>query len=316
MINLESNKEIIPFKTKINFSLGALATGFFSGFPFGSLTLFYEEKLGANHELIGLAWLIFMIWNTVNDPIASFIIDNTRTKIGRRIPYIRFGSFFYGAAFIFCWIPIAQIGDEWGLFWNFLVALFLLDTMYTIVGCCFFSLPNEIAVTSQGRVNIGLFSSAIMVINTVLGFILPMIYLSGDSIGEGFQEMMIILGIIFTLVMFFSSFGIKENMFAQMQEYEPFIEGIKLTFKNKPFWVFMVPAFFFAIVIPLISISFIFYMDYVLKGQNSFLFIIGMLIGIIIGVRFFLKKLPSWKTRKTIIFGLYILSLGFFLILF
>ncbi|GAG62563.1 unnamed protein product [marine sediment metagenome] len=112
-------EEHVSVKVKLGFSFGGFANNILNGFVFANLTFFYNQKLGADATLLGIAWLIFAIWNTINDPIASYFIDNTRTKIGRRIPYIRYGSIFYGLAFIFCWFPIAPLDNQIALFFNF-----------------------------------------------------------------------------------------------------------------------------------------------------------------------------------------------------
>ena len=88
-MDFQPMEEKVPAKVKFNYALGNFANSFLNGFVFGNLTFYYTEKLGADPAQIGIAWIVFMIWNVVNDPIASYIIDNTRTKQGRRIPYIR-----------------------------------------------------------------------------------------------------------------------------------------------------------------------------------------------------------------------------------
>jgi len=109
--NFELPEELVSAKIKLSFSIGGLANGLLNGLVFANLTFFYQIKLGADAGLLMIGWLIFAIWNTLNDPIASYIVDNTRTKIGRRIPYIRYGSIFYGLAFIFCWFPISPLDN-------------------------------------------------------------------------------------------------------------------------------------------------------------------------------------------------------------
>ena len=116
---IELPEEHLSVSTKTSFAFGALANNILNGFVFANITFFYNQKLNADATLLSFAWLLFAIWNTVNDPIVSYFIDNTRTKIGRRIPYIRYGSVLYALAFIFCWIPIAPQGNQIALFFNF-----------------------------------------------------------------------------------------------------------------------------------------------------------------------------------------------------
>jgi GPH family glycoside/pentoside/hexuronide:cation symporter len=310
-------EEHIPIKAKINLSVGGFANNMLNGFVFANITFYYTEKLGADPSLTAIAWLIFAIWNTLNDPIISYIIDNTRTKIGRRIPYIRYGSLFYGLAFIFCWFPIASIGDDWGLFFNFLFALFLLDTMFTIVGCCFYCLPNEVAITAKERANINLYMTVALAGQVVLGITLPILLLTGQiGVHPLFLPLMVFIGLGCSLLLFISSYGIKENMFAQMQPHEGFLEGLILTFKNKAFWIFAVTAFCVNLLFPILQTGILYYIDYIVGDQNMIPFLITLLIGLIIGGVFTFKKIESWGPKKVMMINLIFLALGFSLLFF
>jgi len=311
------SEEFVSVKSKLNFSIGSLANDILNGFVFANLTFFYQIKLGANADLLLIGWLIFAIWNTLNDPVASYFIDNTRTKIGRRIPYIRYGSIFYGLSFIFCWFPIAPLNNQLGLFFNFLAALFLLDTMFTIVGVCYFSLPNEIAVSSKQRASLGVYRSIISFINVGFGLVLPIILLSGQAgVHPVFGPVIVIIGLVCALILFITSFGIKENLFAQLQPHEGFIEGLKLTLKNKPFWILMIPTFIIAMVLPIFSTGLLYYLDYIIVGQSPLLIVIGLLIGIIFGMILNLKMIPKWQPKKTMIINLICIAIGAFLLFF
>ncbi|NHJ19293.1 MAG: hypothetical protein EAX91_00010 [Candidatus Lokiarchaeota archaeon] len=313
--NVELPEEKVSLKTKLSYSFGGLANGFFNSFVFSNLTFFYNVKLNLDQSLLIIGWLIFIIWNTLNDPIASYIVDNTRTKIGRRIPYIRYGSIFYGLAFIFCWFPIAPLDNQIALFVNFTAALFLLDTMFTIVGVCYFSLPNEIAVTAKGRASIGVYSSAVGLINFVLGFILPVILLTGqEELHPLFAPIIIGVGVGGSVILFVTSFGLKENMFAQLQEHEGFIKGLKLTFKNKPFWIIMIPAFLIATLYPIFFTGILYYIDYVIPGQSPVYVLLSTIIGIIVGLVLTMKKIPKWQPKKAMILNAYLLVGGLILL--
>jgi len=47
----------------------------------------------------GLALLVPRVWNVVADPIAGVVSDRTRTRFGRRRPYLLGGALFWGVAF-------------------------------------------------------------------------------------------------------------------------------------------------------------------------------------------------------------------------
>jgi len=310
-------KEYVSVKIKLNFSLGSLANGLMSGLVFANLTFYYNIKLGADWGLLSIGWLIFAIWNTLNDPIASYFIDNTRTKIGRRIPFIRYGSIFYGLTFLFCWFPISPLDNQVGLFFNFLAALFLFDTMYTIVGACFFSLPNEIAITAKQRASLSAYTTIFGFINLVLGLILPIVLLTGQQgLHPLFIPTILFIECVCSLLLFLTSFGIKENMFAQLQEHEGFFEGLKLTFKNRAFLVLIIPAFCMQIIAQITSTGLLYYIDYNISGQSPLFIVITFIAGIIFGGFINLKRIVIWQPRKTGIINLLVLGIALVLLFF
>jgi len=308
-------KENIPLKIKFSYGIGSMATAIFTGLVFANISFFYVEKLGANPILIGWAWLIFGIWNTVNDPIASYLIDNTRTSIGRRVPYIRYGSGFFGLAFIFCWFPIWT--SPIGLILNFLLVLFLLDTMFTFIGCCFFALPAEIALTAQGRAELSIFTVLFGFVAVALGFIVPIFFLTGQvGIHPAFFPTMVIIGIVGSILLFISSYGVKENMFAQLQPHEPFLEGLKLTFKNKAFWIYMLPAFCMALLLPVLQIGILYYIDYIIIGKEPLFLLIALLLGVVTGFAMNLMYTEKLGPKKIMIINLTIVSIGLAILFF
>ncbi len=82
-----SGKFWLSFADCLCGTLNSLLTG-------GGMTYFFTKFMGLSEELASVVWIIFAIWNAFNDPLFGYISDRTRSKLGRRIPYIRYGSFF------------------------------------------------------------------------------------------------------------------------------------------------------------------------------------------------------------------------------
>jgi len=314
--------EKLPLKSKIAYGGFGAGISLPSQIAFSAITFFYTAKLGLDAELAGIAWLIFSFWNAINDPLFGFIEDKTKSeKYGRRIPYIRFGAPLYGIAFIFCWIPFVSINSQTALFFNLIAVLFVFDTMFTILGLINYTLPAEMAINAKERANLLMYSSVITSISLLIAFILPLFLLTGNEAPnspEIFIIVMIFVGIISASIIFLSSYYLKENKYTQLEDTLPIIQGIKETFKNKPFMVFEVANFSFTIGQTILTTAIYFYVDYVLRltGFLNTLPLILVFVMIFAFLIVFNKLIGRWGVKKTFIFALLWTGLSFLLVFF
>lgn len=99
----------LPFIQKFGYGIGALVTIVAVNSLMNLTSLVYIDMLKMAPFLFGIAAAIPRVWDFVSDPIAGMISDNTRSRFGRRIPYIFLGGIFVGIAFaaVF-WVPNAE----------------------------------------------------------------------------------------------------------------------------------------------------------------------------------------------------------------
>ncbi len=273
----------------------------------GALTFFYQIKMGLNYNYVSLAWLLFAVWNAVNDPLFGIIEDKTRSKIGRHIPYIRYGAPVYCVVFILTWFPWAE--GQIGLFLNLLLTLFLVDTIYTMVGLVTYSLPAEMAFTAKARANLLLYSTFISAIGMIISYALPILLLTGDRspvLDPMFRPVMIILGVASSFILWLSSYYLKENKFAQMDESLGFITSLKETMKNRPFLLYLVALFCFILAQYNITGSIFYVIDYVFKlsSLTDYLSLLPLAVAFVGGVFLTQNFVGKYGAKKTFIFGL------------
>jgi Na+/melibiose symporter-like transporter len=132
----------LSFGYKVTWGIAALGNSLISGIFAALLPIFYQDYLGLNARWIGLASLIYGIWNALNDPIFGFISDSTRSKHGRRIPYMRYTAPFLALSFILVWLA-PQKATDFSLFLWMLITMILYDGCYTIIGLVYSALPNR-----------------------------------------------------------------------------------------------------------------------------------------------------------------------------
>ncbi|MHA1110973.1 MAG: MFS transporter [Promethearchaeota archaeon] len=264
-------EEKLPLSQKVNYSLANMSLNTLNGIIATGLSFFYVIILGLDPLIAGRMWLVFGIWNAINDPIMGTLQDRTRTKMGRRKPYLLFGSFVYGALFILCWYPIGDVGNQAVLKYNFLLALCAFDTLFTMLGCILYPLPAEIAIKSSNRSTLMLWSNIIggifgLVTSTLTSvLLLDSGSVSIDSLHPWFRPAMIIIGVSTAIIMFVSSLFLKENMYTTDEKPLGFFKSFIETFKNGPFIVFEIGVFMVLIAQTMLSGGLLYYMKDVLR---------------------------------------------------
>ena len=81
--------------TKIGYGVADLGGNLFFTIMSFWLLKFLTDTLGLSAALAGIALLIGRVWDAITDPLMGAISDATRTRWGRRRPYLLFGSLSY-----------------------------------------------------------------------------------------------------------------------------------------------------------------------------------------------------------------------------
>ncbi|MHA1845131.1 MAG: MFS transporter, partial [Promethearchaeota archaeon] len=199
--------------------------------------------------------------------------------------------------------------------------LFLFDTIFTIIGLITYSLPAEMALTARERASLMVYSTFIGAIGYIVQFIFPILFLTGDNsteVNPNFYIAMIVIGVSCSLVLFVSSFFLKENEFTQMEEALGFFEAIKETLKNKPFLILEVSVFVLLITSTILTSAIFYYVEYVLR-LSGFLTVLPLLlifITIFIFTYIFSKLVAKKGPKKISIFGLVFSAVSLILLYF
>lgn len=127
-------KDKVPVLQKAAFGSGHLVLNLLPGslaiFMFFLLTAF-----GMDPVLAGLLGGLPRIFDAITDPIMGFISDNTKSRFGRRRPYIFVGAILSGIFFILLW-QLDENDTQTYNFWYFLIM-----SMVFLVGNTMFATP-------------------------------------------------------------------------------------------------------------------------------------------------------------------------------
>ena len=289
-------------KTSSAVWLGAAnaGTGLLCAFSEGAAFQYlFVNKLGLSTALNTIVWIIFGIWNAINDPIYGFLADRTKSKLGRRIPWIRHGAPIMAILFAVMWLPVLQTGQmsQGLLFCEELIGLFLYDIVYTAIASAIYVMPYEMAVTNKARNKIFLFNILFSLVN----YGAPMVLNSQlDKLIEHnattLPLIMAVAGLVCGGIVFASTFFYKENGYIVEEKQPKFFEGLKLCLKNKSFLLFEVISWTIifaqnALMVGLTYVSGMWAIDGSANGWiggTSIIVLYGaLLLGLIVGILFF-----------------------------
>src|SRR4030042_153350 len=91
---------------KVAYGVGNLGQALFFNSVQTFLIFFYTDVVRLDPKLVGLAFAVsYGVWNAINDPLVGVLSDRTRSRWGRRIPYIAIGTPLTFLLFALVWSP-------------------------------------------------------------------------------------------------------------------------------------------------------------------------------------------------------------------
>ncbi|MGN0545658.1 MAG: MFS transporter [Acutalibacteraceae bacterium] len=275
----------------------------------GGMTYFFTKFLGLSEGLASTVWLIFAIWNALNDPLFGYISDHTKSKLGRRIPYIRYGAFFYSLFFVITWVKWPFGDSQTALFVQMLATLFLFDTFYTAIATSLYVMPYTMAVSNKARSGIFLWKIFFTLIAMAVPLVVfPLIKPEIGSDPTKFQLIMLGIGIGAFIVIFTSTFFYKEKVTTESDSHENIFKAIVACFKNRSFIVFEVLSFSIVFIQTILMQGVIYYFD---EFDLPMPIAYGALgVGAVLGVILWATKVKTWGVKKCVLIMCIIFACG------
>jgi GPH family glycoside/pentoside/hexuronide:cation symporter len=113
--------------------------------------LYFTDALGLDYKLAGLAMGVVTLWDAITDPVMGHISDNTRSRYGRRHPYMLVGGIAAAICYFFIWGIPERFQSPTSLFWYLVVVNLLLRTGITVFSVAYGALGFEICTDYAQR---------------------------------------------------------------------------------------------------------------------------------------------------------------------
>lgn len=228
----------IPVAQKLAFGFGMATPIAFVNSVAQLTNLIYNIGLGVSPILLGIAQMIPRLWDAISDPIAGYISDNTRTRWGRRRPYIIVGGIGVAVAFILIWTVPRGLG-EYGIFAYYLAMSLLFYTAVTVFSVPLVALGCEMSDDYHERTRLFAYGSFV---GNVFAILTPWMYtLATLPVFTNEVEGMKTIGVCVAVIILGSALvaGVvcKERKLTKVQKQEKirFWPSIKATMTNNTY---------------------------------------------------------------------------------
>jgi GPH family glycoside/pentoside/hexuronide:cation symporter len=222
--------------TKIIYGSGDLGFSL-TGTIIGAYFLFFLiDVVGIKPAVAGIAILIGKTWDYINDPLIGHLSDRTRTRWGRRRPFLLFGALPFGLAFILMWYrPPFESQIALAAYYAFVYVLY--DAAATFVYMPYFSLTPELTDDYDERTSLTSYRMFYSILGGLIAFTVPLMIVG--TFNPENASRVLLMGTIFglgsamplILVFFFT----RERKDFTVLEKPKLVESLKAAFKNRPF---------------------------------------------------------------------------------
>jgi GPH family glycoside/pentoside/hexuronide:cation symporter len=268
--------EKLSWQIKLAFGAGDLGPAVVAAINGFFLNAFLLDVAGLRPATAAAVFLIVKIWDAVNDPLMGTLSDRTKTRWGRRRPWLLFAAVPFGLLFFLQWVvpPLS----EFGKFWYYLIVAILLDTAYTAVNVPYAALTPELTHDYDERTSLSSYRFSFSILGGVFAAFLHTVII--DTIappgGEGniYTAYMIsaaIWAVVITVPNFVTFAFTRETHFKEDRPEGPgFFKELRIAFRNRAFiWVTVIYLLSW-LSVQFVQTNLLLYVKYWMNAESQF----------------------------------------------
>ena len=293
-----------PKRKSFNYAFGMFGTSI----PINMLKTFaftfYVLGLGVTTTQWAAMLLIYTFIDAIDNPVYGFLSDRTRSRWGRRRPWLVIGTPLLILFFIaFYNIPAFLSGNS--IFAYGMLFYILAGTLDSVINANYAALFPELFRDDASRAKTNALRQAFQLVAMIISIALtPMVT---EALGYGLTS--IVYGILGGAVILYMAFTSREKD-PEPEEAKPGLwKALKDLLTNKKFWIAGLANAFYSAAMSLVLASVAFYVQYALglsSGQSTFLLATVLIIAIAgVAVWAWLVRkfslLPIWRTALAVL---------------
>lgn len=288
--------EKLSLRTKIGFGLGDIYGGGAGVIVSFYYLYFLTDVIRINPALAGTAFLISKLYDAVTDPFEGLLTDRTRTRFGRRRPYLLAGIGLVFLSFVLMWYPAAFESET--VRFAYVIATYLFfSTVISIVMTAYNALAAELTLDYHERTSLSSIRIFFSTFASILAAVLPLeiVKLAPDP-RTGYLWMGLSFGLFFALPFLATFFATRERPEFQRPNPPIDLRAIFLRpFRVRTFVVVMFMYLLAFVAMDTVSSIVIYFMKYYLGRGGEANYVSGaLLVAQVASLPFYV-----WWSRKT-----------------
>ncbi|MBE9030193.1 MFS transporter [filamentous cyanobacterium LEGE 11480] len=320
--------EKLSFATKLAYGAGDMGPAMTANLLAFFLMFFFTNVAGMNPALAGSVLMIGKIFDAINDPIVGVMSDRTKSKWGRRLPWMLYGALPFGIIFFLQWI-VPQFSrdpnmNQWWLFAYYVAIGIIFNIFYTIVNLPYTALTPEVTQDYNERTNLNTFRFFFSIGGSILSLIVAqIIFLTFKTSPTSTQYLLLglVTAVMSTLPLYWCVFGVKRRVLnaerqrvasqTALEEPIPIGQQIKIALNNRPFQ-FVIGIYFCSWLAVQMTASIIPYyvINYMKLSEAQFTQVMIAVQGTALAMLFVWERVSRRYGKKVV----YFLGNGFWLI--
>lgn len=210
--------EKLKFSTKLAYGAGDLGAAMTANILVFYLLFFFTDVAGLPPGLAGMVLAIGKISDAINDPIVGIMSDRTRSRWGRRLPWMLWGAIPFGVIYYLQWI-IPQFSsdralNQWWLFAYYVLIGVLFNIAYTVVNLPYTALTPELTQDYNERTNLNSFRFAFSIGGSIVSLLIYRAVFQEDYPQDPATKYLvvgIVIAVIAAIATFWSSLRVQER---------------------------------------------------------------------------------------------------------
>ncbi len=298
-------KEKLPFITNILYGMGDFGFSMNNSIISAFFSVFLVTLVGVAPGLVAIILFVGRSWDFVNDLLVGYISDRTRTRWGRRRPFLLFGTVPFGLSFLLLWLH-PNFGQT-GLVIYYSLAYIIYEALATFVYMPYFALTPELTSDYDERTKLTSFRMMFNITGSLTAYILPLLIVGNDwtqATSRNVIIMAVAAGALAAAPYFGVFFGTKEKKEYQSEKLPKFWPSLKAAFKNKPFvfGALMYLATWMAIIVIESNLQF-FILHIIRRQSQNIIIMVSIFVTAIFALPFWNWVSKNWNKRRAYIIG-------------